>query len=330
MTHPLIRFTPLKLVFSAATTIAVMTFAAWASAQDSGLPPIFKDTRIALRPALTVAELPKNTFLENLVFEADGRALITSHEDGKIYQRRPGGSLAPWAQVPGKIAGIALAPGGDVIASGSAKSGVATLFRVNRAGQASTALSLPDAIFLNGLVHLAEQRYLVADSYKGVIWLADLGAGRAQVWLADPLLARADDKSPLPAINGMKLAGQRLIVSNTAKQLLVEITLDAQGRPGAPKVLHERLNVDDFAIDSDGTIYATTHVYNSLIRISPGGQVEILAGREQGMAGSTAAAFGLAPGDTRNLYVTTNGGMFLPPPTGVESGKLVRVSIEPR
>jgi sugar lactone lactonase YvrE len=300
------------------------------AARAQTLPPIFDATPVAIRPADTVAELPKNTFLENLVFDARGRAYVTSHEDGVIWRWQPGGQLTRFAQVPGKLAGIALGPKGDLIASGAGKDGRAVIFRISAAGRVETALTLPEAIFLNGLTPLDRQRYLVADSYKGVIWLVDLAAKKAEVWLADALLARADDKNPLPAVNGIKRAGSRLLVSNTAKQLLIEVPIDAQGRAGTPRMLRDRINIDDFALDADGTLYGATHIYNSVVRVAPDGRVEVIAGAAQGVAGSTAVAFGRAEGDARHLYVTTNGGMFLPPPTGVEPGRLVRISLAPR
>jgi sugar lactone lactonase YvrE len=300
------------------------------TARAQSLPPIFDATPVVLRPAETMAELPKNTFLENLVFDARGHAYVTSHEDGVIWRWQSGGKLTRFAQVPGKLAGIALGPKGDVITSGAGKDGLAVIFRISAAGSVETALALPEAMFLNGMTLLDGQRYLVADSYKGVIWLVDLAAKTADVWLADALLARADDKNPIPGVNGIKRAGSRLVVSNTGKQLLIEVPIDAQGRAGTPRVLREHINIDDFALDTDGTLYGATHVYNSVVRVAPDGRVEVIASAAQGVAGSTAVAFGRAKGDTRHLYVTTNGGMFLPPPTGVEPGRLVRISLKPR
>jgi len=65
-------------------------------------------------------------------------------------------------------------------------------------------------------------------------------------------------------------------------------------------------------------------VYNSVVRITPGGKLTVIAEAGQGVAGSTSAAFG--PGG-RALYVTTNGGMFLPPPGGVGPGRVVRLEV---
>ena len=97
--------------------------------------------------------------------------------------------------------------------------------------------------------------------------------------------------------------------------------------PGTPEVFLTNLNLDDFAFDIRGNLYGTTHVYNSAIRISPDKQITTIAKAEHGMTGSTALAFGRSDGDRTNIYVTTNGGMSLPPSTGAESAKVVRLEV---
>ena len=64
----------------------------------------------------------------------------------------------------------------------------------------------------------------------------------------------------------------------------------------------------------DGNLYGATHVYNSVVRITPQRVVTVIADVSQGLAGSTAAAFGRNAEDRTVLYVTTNGGMSAPPP----------------
>ncbi len=270
------------------------------------------------------------TFLENLVFDPQGRAYVTSHEDGTLYHYSAGGRLQTFARVPGKVAGIALHPSKGMLVSGADASGRATVFAVSMEGRASVVGTLPDAIFLNGLAHFEADIYLIADSYKGVVWRFNASNGQATEWLAHPLLSRADTNNPIPAANGLKIRHRTVWVSNTARQTLLAIPVLASGAAGVPRVVKDHVNVDDFAIDDDGTIYATTHVYNSLIRMASDGTLATVATAEQGMTGSTAVAFGRAQGDRRRLYVTTNGGMFLPPPSGVGPARLVQVDAAQR
>jgi sugar lactone lactonase YvrE len=297
--------------------------AAWAQAPE--LPPIFRDVAVQLLPARTVAELPPNTFLENLVVDRDGRVYVTSHEDGIVYRYRRGGPLEVFARLPGKAAGIALHAQRGLLVSGADASGRATVFAISLAGEVSVAGVLPEAVFLNGMAWLDAATCLIADSYKGVIWRFDVQRGQAKLWLAHSLLSRADANNPIPAANGLKLQGRTVWVSNTAKQTLLKIRVDASGRPGAPVVARQGVNIDDFVIERDGTLYGTTHVYNTLIRITPKGELSTVATDQQGMTGSTAVAFGRGPGERRRLYVTTNGGMFLPPAGGVQPGRLVQI-----
>jgi hypothetical protein len=60
----------------------------------------------------------------------------------------------------------------------------------------------------------------------------------------------------------------------------------------------------------------------------------IIAQAEQGVIGSTAVAFGQSEGDVYDgrscgtaIYVVTNGGMFLSPPTGVVAANVVRLEV---
>jgi len=187
-------------------------------------------------------------------------------------------------------------------------------------------MRLPGGQFPNGVVRLAAGRYLVADSYRGVIWDVDSGKKTAAIWLEHEWLSRADANNPTPAANGMKLFGSALYVSNTARQLLLRIPV-VGGAAGMPQLLMKDIGLDDFAFDDAGVVYGATHVYNSLVRITPQGAVSIMAGLAQGMAGSTAVAASKGPGKGVTLFVVTNGGLSLPPEGGVQTAKVVRVEV---
>ncbi len=314
----------------AGVVVGLGLYAGAASGQTPQLPPLFENAPVRLLPAQTVAERPPNTFLENLVFDAQGRGYVNSHADGIVYRYSAGTPLKVFARVPGKVAGIALHPKRGLLVAGADESGRATVFAISLAGQVSVVGTVSDAIFLNGLAQLDGDVFLIADSYKGVIWRFDAGSGRSSPWLAHPLLTRADETNPLPAANGLKVHGRTVWVSNTARQTLLAVAVGASGQAGAVRVARERVNIDDFVIDVDGTLYGTTHIYNSLIRIAPDGTLDTVAGAKEGMTGSTAVAFGSSPGKPRRLYVTTNGGMFMPPPSGVQPAKLVQIDVDAR
>jgi hypothetical protein len=83
----------------------------------------------------------------------------------------------------------------------------------------------------------------------------------------------------------------------------------------------------DFAFGISGSVYITTHPEHTLVRLNPSGARTTLAGPEEGMVGSTACAFGRAPGDENALYVTTDGGFLIPHESGIQDAKLVRLEV---
>ena len=138
----------------------------------------------------------------------------------------------------------------------------------------------------------------------------------------------ADNRNP--GVNGLKVFGGHLYASNSDRAHIVRVPLSADGlRPvGRPEPFVEGLMADDFAFDQRGNLYLATHPLNSVVRIAPDGRdIAVLGTAEQGLAGSTAVAFGRGPADRDAIYVTTNGGMFLPPPTGAVPAELVRLRV---
>jgi putative intracellular protease/amidase/sugar lactone lactonase YvrE len=272
-------------------------------------------------------QLPVNTFLENIAIDRQGVIFVTSYEDGKIYRITSSGERSGFAKINGNVAGIVVDRAGNVLVAASMDGKIPTLLRIDATGGIESLVTLPDAIFLNGMTHLQGSRYLVADSYKGAIWEIDALAKTVRVWIQDPLLARSDTSNPFPAVNGIKIFNNALFASNTQRQLLVRIPLVENSTPGIPDVFLTNINLDDFAFDALGNLYGTTHVYNSVIRISPEKQITTISTAAQGMAGSTALAFGRSARDLTSIYVTTNGGMSLPLPTGLEVAKVVRLDV---
>ena len=87
-----------------------------------------------------------------------------------------------------------------------------------------------------------------------------------------------------------------------------------------------RAGEDSAHTASDGNLLITNHIHNTVIRLDPStGKRTAIAGPDQGMAGSTACAFGTAPGDRASLFVTTTGGIVMPLDGVVQEAKLVRL-----
>ncbi|GAA6616891.1 SMP-30/gluconolactonase/LRE family protein [Scytonema sp. NUACC26] len=291
------------------------------------LPFIYAQTPIELAPAKIITSFPVNTFLENLAIAPDGTIFVTNHEVGKIVRISANGNQQIHASVEGKVSGLAFTSNGSLVVTGWNANSIPVVSLVTADGTTETLLTLPEAIFLNGITPMGDTQYLVADSYRGAIWLIDVTQRRSAIWLEHSLLARSNSENVIPAANGLKRFGNFLYVSNTEKMLLLRIPIGMTNEPGEPEIFVEQTNIDDFAFDVEGNLYGATHIYNSVVKITQYGSTTIIAQAEQGVIGSTAVAFGRTQSDRTAIYVVMNGGMFLPPPTGVVPANIVRLEV---
>lgn len=310
------------------SSLGCFLFALSLVANAQSLPPIFADTPKRLVNAVSVAEFPVGTFLENIVVNDDGTLFVTSLEEGKIYRVTPEGKTSEFARIEGRIAGITLTRNGSLLVTGWARGDTPTVFRVSRRGVVETLATLEDAVFLNGIVWLEDDRYLIADSYRGVIWAFDERSKQHRIWSDDEALSRANTQSTLPGVNGLKLFRDALYATNTERQQFLRIPVGTNGSAGKAQVLCTGINGDDFAVDAKGTFYITTHVYNSVIRVTQTCDVTVLAEGSEGMTGSTALAFGEGKTERQDVFVVTNGGISFPPPGGVRPAMVVRLELE--
>jgi len=69
------------------------------------------------------------------------------------------------------------------------------------------------------------------------------------------------------------------------------------------EILHQGALVDDFAVSGDGTIYAATHAFNSVVMFAPDGTRTIIVDASQGATGSTSVRLG----KQNDLLVSTGG-----------------------
>jgi sugar lactone lactonase YvrE len=293
----------------------------------TGLPPIFAETPVALATAREVATFPPQTFLESIAIGPDNTLYVSSHLDGKVFRIGTDGMPTEYGVIDGKATGLAMTPTGTLLLTAWDAQDVPTVFTLSPEGVVTVLATLPDAIFLNGMTPLATDLYLIADSYRGAIWKLNAATKTVRIWLEHSSLARSSTENPFPAVNGLKIYGNALYASNTEKMQIIKIPIQDDHQPGEPEVFKQPVNLDDFAFDQEGNLYGTTHIYNSVVKITPAGTITTIATAEQGMTGSTALAFGQGTGNDTSIYVVTNGGMSLPPDSGVESAKVVRLEV---
>ena len=280
-------------------------------------------------PIQTIAEFKAPAFIENLAVSKGGQLAVSSFDEGMIYGVPFDDKPSPMAKLP-KAAGLVWLDEMTLLAA-STQGDRSGLYKVKRDQEPELVASIPLASLLNGVTRLGGSRYLVADSYQSCIWCANIHSGVAGMWLKHPLLAHAADPfhpvPQFPGVNGIKKFGRTLYVSSTEQQKLICVPINPDLSAGEPTVFSTLINIDDFAFDIEGNLYGATHVYNSVVRITPDRRVSVIADLKDGMAGSTAVAFGRAPGSQCLLYVTTNGGMSAPPPGGVQPGRVVQIAL---
>lgn len=285
------------------------------------------EDQTALVPAQTIAEFPVNTFLESIAVAVDNTLFITSHYEGKVIRIGADGVPIIHTTVAGKATGLAMTSVGELLMSGWDDQETSVVWRIATDGVIDLLTKLPEAIFLNGLTKLIGDRYLIADSYRGAIWELNASTKIVKIWLEHADLERSSSEEVFPAVNGLKIYDNFLYASNTQKQQIVRIPILPDGLAGEPEIFLTGINLDDFAFDQIGNLYGTTHVFNSVVKISRDRTVTTIAQLEQGVAGSTALAFGRTEGNVTSIYVTTNGGMSYPPATGIEPAKVVRFDV---
>jgi hypothetical protein len=322
------RFTFAPALIAAA--ISLFGAAGSAMAADPEFKPLFEKTPQAIVPARTVHSEGKGVFLENIVALPDGSHAVTSLFDGRILQVSADGKASVLAQIEGHASGIESDGAGGLVVGGWGKDEIRRLWRVSMSGQVEELVQLKEAALPNGITTLKPGVLLVADSVKGLIWRVDLASRSVNVWLADALLGgfNPEIKPAIPAVNGLKQHGGYLYASNMSLNYFVRIKINADGSAGQAQVYVKDVFADDFAIDPRGRIFATTHAYNSVVRIDPNRRVTVLGGREQGLQGATALSIAKAANGKQELVVVTNGGVYVPPAWGVEDAKVVRLSMK--
>ncbi|KAI9837212.1 MAG: hypothetical protein M1838_004851 [Thelocarpon superellum] len=299
----------------------------------------------------TIHAFPTNFFVENIAVRHTGELLVTVYSAKELFQLDPLGSTPPVLvhQFSKDISGI-VELGHDKFYVSTGSIGSAGTFEIvevdvstlttDAAGHVTTpatvrtVVDVPEAIFLNGSTPLpgSEGVFLAADSILGAIFQIDITSGKAKIWLQDEAFTKTTENPFIPGANGIKSHGKHVYVSNTERLIVLRVPISPTGEPGGPvETVFDRCGADDFALDAAGTLYLATHVFNSVIKISPDGVRSRIAGGpdDTTVAGSTSAAFGRTERDRTRLYVTTNGGMSSPVDGKVGPGRVLGLEVGP-
>ena len=280
-------------------------------------------------PCRVAASWPAGHFAENLAVDAAGAVFVSLHSHHRVDRYDPAtGAVRPFAHLPGPVTGLAFDAGGTLWATGGTPGqppGV--VWRITGDGGASEWAQVANAPFLNGCApHPDGRTLLVCESMTGRILGVDLRE-RAAWWtsVTDDRLRPLD--AATPGANGIKVRDGALWVSVTGRNTLLRAPLLPDGSAAVLDVAASNLRADDFAFAPNGALLIATHPAHTVMRLAPDGARTTLAGPEQGAAGSTACAFGRAPGDAGAAYVTTNGGLTAPWRGAVQEAKLLRLEV---
>lgn len=232
------------------------------------------------------------------------------HAHGQIIARRADGSERVVLTTPvGSTAGvIAVAPDGTLFMTSNGRN--PGIWRVAPGGKADKLVDLPTGAWPNGLDFGPDGMLYSPDSSLAQIWRIDPASGKAEVALHDRRLAARALVALAPGANGLHFAGRDMIVTVSDSTEVLKYRLGADGRFGAPVLVARGIPGDDFAIGQDGSLFITTHPYNTLVRVARDGRRTLVADAREHIIGATAASFGRGPADRNTLYVATDGGAF--------------------
>lgn len=307
-----------------------------------------------VRPVKTIYEFSQNYFLENIAIRSNGGVLVTVHNRNELVyvdpHYPPQSKPAPAAVIYRFDAGVSgivevehdqfYVSVGDI-----GKQGSYGVYRVDMSGFASDShgnvtsnadikkvATVPNALFLNGSALLSREKgiILLADSIVGAVFALDVKSGKVDTWLKDRQLEKVTENPMMPGVNGIKIHKGHLYLSNTDTKKFLRVELLSNTIAGKVEIVQEKLNVDDFAFDEDGSAYLTTHVYESVVKLDAiDGKRSTVAGGLGDIvcAGTTAAAFGRTESDRSGLYVTTHGGMSYRDQSDVGPARLLRVEV---
>jgi sugar lactone lactonase YvrE len=275
-------------------------------------------TPLALVPAEELHAFEPGDFVESIAIDSEGilyATIIRLQGTNEIWRMLPDGRSGTFVTLAG-VGTISVDAEGNLYATvtnfdlqNPEAVEPASLWRITPEGSTEKLVTLPQGAQPNGSTLDAAGHLYVADSALGKIWLLPEGKSDIETWLEHDLL-RPQGQPGFPGANGLKFFGGALYASNSSTGSIVRIPVGAGGVAGEPTVHATGVPTDDFAFDRLGNLYATTHPFDTVVRIKPDGGKETVATVEQGVIGPTAAVFGTQPDTTDRLYVVTDGGLF--------------------
>lgn len=300
-----------RTIPGAAATAAVGALLALAAPAVAGPGPGPVPPAGAVGPLETLVSYDpaRPDLAESVAIDRDGTAYVSLITGGVVDVLEPDGDRRTITVPVEQLGTLAVGRHGALYASSFDPP---ALWRVDAAGAATRLATLPDGAQPNGITFDGRGNLYAADSALGLVWRLAPGAGEAEAWAVDDLLAPDPDgivvpgaeAFPVPGANGAKVFRGALYVSNSSRATILRIPIGRDGAAGPVEAAHPGVVADDFAFDVLGNLYVTTDPFDTVDRVRPDGTLETLLTAEDGLSGPSAVAFGTRHGERTELYVT--------------------------
>jgi hypothetical protein len=273
-----------------------------------------------------ITEWPHGSFVENLAAKHDGHLLVTVYSTNEIYEVDPNltkSNRILLTKLPSGPTGIVELNFNhfyvNVGSIGQCNTWSIYCISIHH-GQIPNVsfkhiVDIDSALYLNGLCVLSYEfgTILSVDSMLGQIFKINIYTKQVELWYENDLLKKRSHEILMPGINGIRRCSIDgcLYIINTDRAIILRLTIDSFNyQPkGELETIVRNIVCDDFTIDRLGTIYATTHAHNSLMRLTPVKDGEYLKEEigiiTDGLAGATACIFGRTYHD-RTRYGSIN------------------------
>jgi sugar lactone lactonase YvrE len=256
----------------------------------------------------------QNEFPEGLAMTRRGDILVSMAFTGQVRHIDPAGRqriLATIPPAPGLLLGLTSPrPGLLYAALASSVAETHGVWAVTDDGQTRRIAALDPAGQPNGITIDRDGSIYVGDSLLGVVWRIT-PSGAVERWSEDPLLTPDPASGVGLGANGVLVRDGYVYVANTDRALVARVPIRADGSagPAGTYVADPRLlGADDLAFDVRGNLYVTTDgLGNSLVRVTPAGQVDTIANQSDGLDYAAGMRFGSGQRDRDTLFIANVG-----------------------
>lgn len=276
----------------------------------------------AVASARNVKAYDEGFWLEGIATGPDGTLYLSgnkgenyvtgdkSQAHAQVIARAPDGNERIFFELPqGSTAGvIAFDTNGQMYMTGQGNE--LGVWRLKEQGKGELFAKLPRGAWPNGLTIGPDGQLYSADAALGVIWRIDPKSGVSERIIESEALRARRYIALAPGANGVEFFGRDLYVTVSDAGRVLKFTLNLDGTFSQPTVVAEGIPGDDIAIDNNGTLYVTTHPFNTVVRVTQDGRKSVIADASHGVTGATDVTLGNMPEDRDTLYVVTDGGAF--------------------